>query len=263
MRAIAVPFLTRRRRLAQEGMTLFEHLAELRRRVVICLVALALCATVAFVVYPTILHFLQAPLCRVKSSCQLYMTAPLDGLSIRVKIATYGGLFMALPVLLWHMWGFVTPGLRQKERRYALLFVGSAVLLFALGTVLAYWSFPHALRFLSSVGGSSLKAIYTPNNYLGLLLAMMAVFGVTFEFPVILVALELAGVLDPAWLGRQRRWAIFLIVTLAAVITPSGDPFSMLVLAVPLYVFYEASIAIGKLLRKTKARTETGMAAAS
>jgi sec-independent protein translocase protein TatC len=229
-------------------MTLFEHLAELRRRVVICLIALVVTATVSFLIYSTILHFLMAPLCQIKSHCQLYVTAPLDGLSIRVKIATYGGVFLALPLLLWQLWGFVTPGLRKKERRYALIFVGSAVLLFTLGAFLAYWCFPHALRFLSSVGGTSLVAIYTPNNYVSLLLAIMLIFGVTFEFPVVLVALELAGVLKPAWLAKQRRWAIVLIVTIAAFITPSGDPFSMLALAVPLYVFFEASILIGKYL---------------
>ena len=100
------------------------------------------------------------------------------------------------------------------------------------------------------MGGPTLQQIYDPNKYVGLVMALMAVFGITFEFPVILVALELVGVVSPAKLASWRRWALVGIVTVAAVITPSGDPFSMLALAVPLYVFYEVSIVIGKLLHR-------------
>jgi sec-independent protein translocase protein TatC len=122
--------------------------------------------------------------------------------------------------------------------------------LFALGAVLAYFSFSHALQFLGSVGGPSLNQIYDPNKYLGLIVALMTVFGLTFEFPVILVSLQLVGVLNPRRLSSWRRWAIVLIVTFAAVIVPSGDPFSMMALAVPLYLFYEISIVLGKILRR-------------
>jgi sec-independent protein translocase protein TatC len=120
--------------------------------------------------------------------------------------------------------------------------------------VLAYYTFPHALKFLQSIGGPSLHQIYTPSNYLGLIVALMAVFGITFEFPVVLVSLELAGVLKPAKLASWRRWAIVLLVAFAAIITPSGDPFSMLALAVPLYVFYEVSIVIGRIFVRRRAR---------
>jgi sec-independent protein translocase protein TatC len=123
--------------------------------------------------------------------------------------------------------------------------------LFAAGAALAVVSLPHALRFLGTVGGPTLHQIYDPNKYVALVTALMAVFGITFEFPVVLVALELAGVLTPAKLASWRRWAIVLIVTGAAIITPSGDPFSMLALAVPLYVFYEISIIIGRLLLRS------------
>jgi sec-independent protein translocase protein TatC len=233
-------------------MTLGEHLGELRRRVVISVLAFAAGAVVAFIVYPSILHFLQAPYCRVvgPKRCQLYVTGPLDGLSLRIKLSAYGGMFLASPVVLWQLWRFITPGLHRNEKRYAIPFVLSSILLFTLGAVLAFVSFPHALSFLDNVGGPSLRQIYDPNKYLALIVALMAVFGLTFEFPVILVSLELVGVVTPAKLASWRRWAIVLIVVFAAVITPSGDPFSMLALAVPLYIFYEASILLGKLLRR-------------
>jgi sec-independent protein translocase protein TatC len=233
-----------------DAMTLVEHIAELRRRLIVTVAVLVITATAAFVIYPHILNFLKEPYCRSvgPKHCYLYVTGPLDGLSLRIKIATYGGLFLASPVILWEVWRFITPGLRRNEKRYAVPFIGASIILFAAGAVLAYYTFPHALGFLEKVGGTSLQQIYSPSNYIGLIVALMAVFGITFEFPVILVSLELVGVLKPAKLASWRRWAIVVLVTVAAVITPSGDPFSMLALAVPLYVFYELSILIGKLL---------------
>jgi len=233
-----------------QAMSLREHVSELRRRLVICVGSLGVAGVVAFVSYPMILHLLEGPYCKVTTQCRLYVTGPLDGLSIRVKIATYGGFFLASPVLLWELWRFVTPALRQREKRYAVPFLAASLLFFGLGTTLAYLTFPHALSFLGSIGGPSLRQLYGPGQYLGLLLALMAVFGLTFEFPVLLVALELAGVVSQARLGKLRRWALVIIVVMAAVITPSGDPFSMLALAVPLYLFYELSIVAGRALRR-------------
>lgn len=233
-----------------DAMTLAEHLGELRHRLIVSVVAFLVGATVAFVVYPHILHWLQEPYCQVAPHCSLYVTGPLDGLSLRIKLSAYVGLFLASPVVLWELWRFITPGLHQREKRYAVPFVVSAIVLFSMGAVLAYFTFPHALRFLGNVGGPSLEQIYDPNKYLGLIVALMAVFGLTFLFPVVLVSLELVGVLSPARLSSWRRWAIVLIVVGAAIVTPSGDPFSMLALAVPLYAFYEASILLGKLLRR-------------
>ncbi len=234
-------------------MTLVEHLAELRRRLVVSVFAFTVFAIAAWVFYQRILSFLQSPYCRVAPhhNCQLYLTSPLGGLSLHIEIAGYGGLFLASPVILWELWRFITPGLRSNEKRYAIPFITASVTLFAAGAVLAYFTFPHALQFLQSIGGPSLKEIYDPGKYIGLILALMLVFGITFEFPVILVSLELAGVLQPAKLASWRRWAIVVIVVVAAVITPSGDPFSMLALAVPLYVFYEISIIIGRVFKRT------------
>jgi sec-independent protein translocase protein TatC len=128
--------------------------------------------------------------------------------------------------------------------------VAVSIFLFALGCLVAYITFPHALRWLGSIGGPSLTEILDPTKYIGLILLLMAVFGITFEFPVLLVSLEIAGVLTPAQLSSWRRWAIVLIVVVAGVITPSSDPFSMMALAIPLYIFYEVSIVIGKIITR-------------
>ena len=234
-----------------DSMTLAEHLTELRSRVLVCAVAFVVTATVAFVFYPWILSFLKHPYCQVAPHrCGFYITGPLDGLALRVKIAAYGGLVLASPILLWELWRFITPGLHPKEKKYAIPFIAASIVLFGLGCVVAYLTFPHALDFLDHIGGPSLTAILDPTKYLSLIVLMMTVFGLTFEFPVLLVSLEIAGVLSPKQLSSWRRWAIVLIVVVAGVITPSSDPFSMMALAVPLYVFYEISIVIGKILNR-------------
>jgi sec-independent protein translocase protein TatC len=235
------------------AMTLLEHLAELRRRLVICVVAVTAGAIVAYVLFPQILGFFIHPYCETlppHQLCQLKVLSPLDNLSIRLQVAGFGGLFLASPIVLWELWRFVTPGLKAREKRYAIPFVFSTIGLFALGAYAALLTYPHALGFFRAVGTSHLTANYTADNYLGLIMLLMIAFGVTFEFPVVLVALELAGVIKPAQLAKHRRAAIIGIVTFAAVVTPSSDPFSMLAMAVPMLVFYEASILIGKVLKK-------------
>lgn len=243
-------------RPAVPSMTLVEHLTELRTRVLVCALAFVVAATAGFLVYPWILSFLQHPYCQVAPSyCGFYITGPLDGLSLRVKISAYSGVFLASPVLLWEFWRFITPGLNSKERRYAIPFIVASITLFGLGCVVAFETFPHALTFLDSVGGPSLHEIFDPINYISLIVLLMVVFGVTFEFPVLLVSLQLAGELTAKQLSHWRRWAVVGIVVVAGVITPSSDPFSMMALAVPLYVFYEISIIIGRVINRDRAAT--------
>ena len=232
-------------------MTLAEHLAEARQRFLVATASILVFGVVSFVLYPQILHVLQKPYCAATPHhCQFLVTNPLDGLSLRIKIAFFGGLLFSSPVLFWEAWRFITPGLRAKERRYAVPFVSASLLFFAGGVAVAYFSFAHAITFLEAIGGKSLITFYNPNQYLTLFLLMMFIFGVTFEFPVVLVAIELAGLVTPAQLLRGWRYAVIAITVASAVFTPSGDPLSMMALAVPLVVFYFLAIAVGKLFRR-------------
>jgi len=234
-------------------MTLAEHLAELRRRLIVAMAAVAAGALVAFFFYPSILRFFVHPYCAVVGPhrpCTLFVTGPLDGLSIRLKVATWGGLVLALPVVLWELWRFVTPGLHPHEKRYSLPFVLASLVFFGLGSFAAWETFPHALRFLTAVGGPTLQTIYSPASYLRLIVLLMAVFGAAFEFPVLLVFLQVARVVSPRTLAHHRRWAIVAIFAFAAIVTPSSDPFSMLALAIPLAVFYEGAILVGRVLKR-------------
>src|SRR5580692_8871797 len=139
--------LPRTRHRVPDTMSVGAHLAELRRRVLVTGAAVVAACVVAFVAYPEILHWLQAPYCHITPRCNLYVTGPLDGLSLRIHVATYAGVFLASPVVLWQAWRFVTPGLRTREKRYAVPFVASSLVLFAAGASLALVSLPHALQF--------------------------------------------------------------------------------------------------------------------
>jgi sec-independent protein translocase protein TatC len=231
-------------------MSLVEHLAELRRRLIISAVAVALGAAVAWTLYNPILEFLTRPLEDVTGSDQLLVTQPLEGFSTRLKISTYGGIFFASPIVLWQLWRFITPGLHPNEKRYAIPFIMASIALFIGGGLVALRSFEPALNFLTSVGGDNLETFFTPSKYLSFITLMILAFGVAFEFPVLLVALELAGVLSSQRLRAWRRPAVIAVVLVAAVVTPSQDPYTLFFLAGPMYLFYELSILIGRLLKK-------------
>lgn len=238
-------------------MSLIEHLTELRGRLIKMVIAVAIGAVIVWIFYNPILEFLKQPLDDADPNARIILTDPLQGLATRFKVAGYGGIALATPVLLWQLWRFITPGLYPKERRYAVPFVASGMALFILGASLAYWTLPRALAFLISIGGEDIDAFYTPDKYIQLIVYMMLAFGAGFEFPLILVFLQLAGVLTYKRLISWRRYAIIAIVVLVAVITPSGDPVSLAALAVPMYFFYEISILIGWLITRRRATAET------
>ncbi|HEU5082723.1 MAG TPA: twin-arginine translocase subunit TatC [Acidimicrobiales bacterium] len=246
---------------ADEGrMSMLEHLAELRSRIIKSAIAIAVGAAVAWFFYPQIFDLLVDPYCDLQGvsvdDCRLLQTEPLEGFSIRLKIAGYGGIALAMPVLLWQVWRFVTPGLYSHEKKWAYPFVISALVLFVMGAGLAFYSLNQALDFLVSVGGSGLEQQFRPAPYFELITYMMLAFGVGFEFPIVLVFLQLAGILEAQTLRNVRRYAVVGIVALVAVITPSGDPYTLGILSIPMYLFYEASIVIGLLLTRKRRRAE-------
>jgi sec-independent protein translocase protein TatC len=233
-------------------MPVLEHLAELRTRVFISVAAVALGAVVVFIFSNSIMtwlvHYYQDATHGERNA--LVFTGPIDGFVTRLKVATYGGIVLALPVWLYQMWRFITPGLNPKEKRYAVPFVISAIILFAIGAAVAFLTLEPALRFLIQVGGSAQQPLFTSDKYLTLVSLMVVAFGISFEFPVVLVFLLLANVITTTQLRSWRRWAIVLITVFAAVITPSQDPYSLMFMAVPMYLFYEASIVIGRILKR-------------
>ena len=242
-----------------EIMPIMEHLRELRSRIIRCALAIAVGMMVLLATYNPVKDFLTKPyrdLCRerpdFKCDGSLFSLGPLDGFSARMRICAYGGLVLALPVILWQIWRFIVPALSKKERTYAVPFIASSVLLFTVGCYLAYWTLDKALEFLISWSGTDVTQAYQVTKYVSLVVMMMLAFGVGFLSPVLLVFLQLAGAIKPRTLLKQWRFAIMGIFVTAAVITPSGDPISMLALAVPLSILYLVAILVGWLLTRRR-----------
>ncbi|MEZ5381230.1 MAG: twin-arginine translocase subunit TatC [Microthrixaceae bacterium] len=240
-------------------MSLIEHLRELRNRLVRSALAILVGAIVGWIFYERIFDLLTLPYCDVvepaRGTCALTSFDPLEPFGFRAQVAAYSGIFIALPVIFYQLWRFIAPGLYRKEKTYAGLFVGISTTLFLAGAAVAYLTLPKALDFLLNVGGEGIDNLTNVTKYTTLVLFTMAAFGVGFEFPVVLVALQFVGLVQPATLARWRREAIVGITALAALITPSVDPISMFALAIPLYLFYELSILMGRFIvrRREKA----------
>jgi sec-independent protein translocase protein TatC len=242
-------------------MTVMEHLVELRGRVLWCLYALAAGAVVGWFLFDPFMELIRGPFCdfvtehpdlRPPAGCDLVFSGPLDAMLVKLKVVVFIGLGVALPVILYQLWAFVAPGLTAKEKKWSVPFVVSSFLLFLLGALFAYVTLPKALGFLLGFAGESAVPLITIDRYVGFVTLVTLAFGVSFLFPVLLIFLELVGAVSPDWLASQRRYALLAISIFAAIITPSSDPYSMLGMMIPMYLFYEASIIIGRLLTRDR-----------
>ncbi|MFA5884452.1 MAG: twin-arginine translocase subunit TatC [Acidimicrobiia bacterium] len=240
------------RRQPEGRMTVVEHLSELRYRVMVSIAAVAVGAVICFIFAPEIigwfLDFYRNATDGKRNS--FIFTGPIDAFATRIKVATYGGIVLATPVWLWQLWRFITPGLNPKEKRYAVPFLISSIILFLLGGVVALLTLQPALDFLLNAGGSELQPLLTADKFLSLVSLMIVAFGVAFEFPVVLTFLLIARVISTQQLRKWRRWAIVGIFMFAAVITPSQDPYSLFLMAIPLVIFYEGCIIIGRIMKR-------------
>jgi len=239
-------------------MSWVQHLAELRRRLVISIAAVVVASVVAWFFYGDTVHLMVQPYHdflavhqhKDITKGQLVITGPLEGFTTRLKVSVYEGLALASPVIFWELWRFITPGLHKNEKRYVFPFVAGAVALFAMGVTTAVLVFPKALTWLIDVSGPGVVPLFSPSQYFTLYMAMCVIFGAVFMYPLVVIFLELAEVVPSSTWRRWRRPAIVVICAVAAVITPSSDPFSFIAMALPMLIFYEGSILIGRALHK-------------
>jgi sec-independent protein translocase protein TatC len=244
-----------------DQMTLTEHLAELRVRIIRALLAVTIGIIIIMAFYNPLLEFLLRPyrnLCDLRPTyCELSGGNPIStdavaGFTTRLSVSLYGGILLALPVIMWQIWRFVVPAMHAREKKYAIPFILSSIVLFILGGLVAYLTLEKALEFLISWSGEAVQTVYAVDKYIRLVGLMIAAFGISFEFPVLLVFLQIVGVLTPQTLIKGWRYAILVVFVIAAVITPSGDPYSMLALALPMTLFYLISVLIGYLFQRRK-----------
>jgi sec-independent protein translocase protein TatC len=241
-------------------MTVVEHLGELRSRLVWSGIAFALISIAAFSLYDPILELFRRPLCSVPeellgpNGCDLVYTRLIGAFQFRLKLTALVGIAASSPVWLYHLWAFIVPALTPTEKRYAWPFMTASILLFLIGATTAYFALPTGVRFLVAVGGENLIPLPGAEEYLNFVGLMLLGFGLMFELPLVLFFLGLAEAISVEQLRRGRRVAIVVIVALAAIITPSGDPYTLLILAVPLYALYELTILALRLVLRRRTR---------
>lgn len=228
---------------------LIRHLAELRRVLLVSGAAWIVGGVAAFVVngllLSVLLHPLHAVLAQHRSPISTaIITTPTEGLTVPMKVAAIAGIVVALPVVLWQAWTFVSPGLTKRERRVAAPLVASGVVLFAMGATFAYAVMPIGLRFLATFLGNN--ATYFPdiNAYLSFFALLILAFGLTFELPIAVLLLGMARITSSLALRRRRRAIWIGIIAVALVVTPGADPFTPTALFVPLIALFEASVMI-------------------
>ncbi|MEX2421416.1 MAG: twin-arginine translocase subunit TatC, partial [Actinomycetota bacterium] len=179
---------------------------------------------------------------------------PLEPFSVRIRASLVLGLFFGGPVIFYQLWKFITPGLTRRERRATLPFVVSSQVMFGLGIAFAYLVIPQALGVLLSLGGPRIEPLLSATEYLGFFLAMCIALGLVFELPLILISLALVGVIDAAGLAKARPYAIVAMVAVSAIITPTTDAVTLLLVAGPMWFFYEVSAGVAWIIGRRRRR---------
>lgn len=230
-------------------MPLMEHLAELRKRLIIIAVGVLAAAAGAFSFSDEILRVLTAPL-----GTELYFLAPTEAFWVSLKISLVAGLLVVLPLVLYQVWRFISPGLYRKERRYGAAFVITSYLFFLVG--LAFCSLvalPFALQFLIGFGVErGIKPMISADRYIDFTLKFYLAFGLIFEVPLAVTLAGRLGLVTPAFLAKNRRYALLANSIAAAILTPTSDLFNMAIMLIPLTILYEVGILGARLFGRRR-----------
>jgi len=230
-------------RVELPGMSLMEHLDELRKRIVHSALYLAAGFVIAYIFHERLFALVQAPLAKIGKT--LVFTHPMDPLNIYLQVSLIGGVILASPFILFQVWLFIAPGLYQKERRFVIPFMGATVGLFLTGAAFGYfWVLPGALKILIVDFVHNFTSMVTIEEYTGFFLSIILGLGISFEMPILIFFLALFGIVSPRFLWKNIRYAILAVFLVAAIITPSPDPWTMCIYAIPMLCLYLVGIGV-------------------
>lgn len=228
--------------------SLLDHLEEIQRKIIICLVAIGVGAGICYFYTKKMLMILTKPL-----GTNLVFLSPQEAFITTLEIAIFGGVILALPVISHQCWRFISSGLKKREKRYIIIYLPTSVVLFFIGCIFSYFIIlPIGLKFLLGIGGGYLQPMISIERYISFVIILLLAFGMVFELPLITVSLTRIGLLTPDFLIQKRRAAIVGIFVIAALLTPP-DIFTQLLMVGPVVLLYEISIWLSKFVyRKQK-----------
>jgi sec-independent protein translocase protein TatC len=233
------------------GMSLMEHLGELRKRLIRATIYLLVGFAVAYAFHERLYGIIQQPLTNLH--IELNFTHPTDPLNLYLKTALVGGAILASPFILYQVWLFISPGMYANEKRYVFPFMGATVGLFLAGAWFGYrWVLPGALKVLIGDFGKDFHPIITIEDYTGFFLAIILGLGITFELPILIFFLSLFGIVDAKFLIKHIRYAILVIFLIAAIICPMPDPVSMCLFATPMLALYMVGVGVAFLVHPSR-----------
>lgn len=251
-------------------MPLVEHLRELRSRLIRAVLAIIAGSIGAWFAYDFIIDKLIEPICQpgirgvADGRCSaLVVNGVIGPLTLQLKVALFGGLALSSPIWLYQLWAFLAPGLHKHEKRWTFAFVGTGVPLFALGAGLSYAILPTAVRVLLGFTPADVHSQVPLDEYLDFVLRMLLVFGLSFELPLVLILANLSGILSAKRIRKWWRGMVFGIFVFAAAATPTGDPYSMSMMALPMVLLYVLAIGVTTSLDRGKVRRAAAAARAA
>ena len=238
------------------GMSLMEHLGELRKRLIHSVVYLLIGFAIAYAFHVKLYDIVQAPL--VKMGYSLHYTHPTDPINLYIRTSLYAGIIIASPFILYQVWLFIAPGMYSNEKRYVIPFMGVTIALFLSGAWFGYhWVMPGAIKILIGDFGKKFDPIITIEDYSSFFLAVVVGLGATFELPILMFFLALFGIVDGKFFLRHFRYAVLAIFLLAAVICPTPDPIGMCLFATPMLVLYFLGVGVAFLVHPTVRKKKT------